>query len=92
MIAQDPDDNEARYLASAVKIWRDDYEGALEQLLEIVRRDDNFREQAGRNSLLAIFAILGEEDERVRRYRILLSRPCIKQVLKRRTAGFSPHT
>ncbi len=53
-------------------MWRDDYEGTLEQLLEIVRRDDSFCDQAGRNSLLAIFDILGEEDERVRRYRALL--------------------
>lgn len=55
-------------------MWRDDYEGAMEQLLEIARRDDRFRDQAGRNSLLAIFAILGEEDDRVRRYRALLQR------------------
>jgi putative thioredoxin len=51
---------------------QDDYAAAMEQLLEIVRRDHNFRDQAGRNGLLAIFSLLGEDDERVRRYRALL--------------------
>ena len=72
IVADDPADLEARYRLSAGKILRDDYEGAMEQLLEIVRRDRTFREQAGRNGLLAIFAILGENDERVLRYRALL--------------------
>ena len=72
IVADDPADLEARYRLSAGKILRDDYEGAMEQLLEIVRRDRTFRDQAGRNCLLAIFAILGENDERVLRYRALL--------------------
>ena len=72
IVADDPADLEARYRLSAGKILRADYEGAMEQLLEIVRRDRTFRDQAGRNCLLAIFAILGENDERVLRYRALL--------------------
>ena len=72
IVADDPADLEARYRLSAGKVLRDDYEGAMEQLLEIVRRDRTFRDQAGRNCLLAIFAILGENDERVLRYRALL--------------------
>ncbi|MEW6331568.1 MAG: tetratricopeptide repeat protein [Pseudomonadota bacterium] len=71
-IAGDPDDLEARYRLCAVRMTRDDYESAMEQLLEIARRDHDFREQAGRNGLLAIFRLLGEDDERVRRYRALL--------------------
>jgi putative thioredoxin len=51
---------------------QDDYTGAMEQLLEIVLRDHGFRDQAGRNGLFAIFSLLGEDDERVQRYRALL--------------------
>ena len=73
-VADDPADLEARFRLSAVKMLQDDYEGAMEQLLEIVRHDRNFRDQAGRHCLLAIFAILGENDERVLRYRSLLQK------------------
>jgi putative thioredoxin len=73
-IADEPENLEARYRLSALKMLRDDYEGAMEQLLEIVRRDAGFRDQAGRHCLLAIFAILGEHDERARRYRSLLQK------------------
>lgn len=71
-IADNPDDLEARYRLCAIKMTQDDYTAAMEQLLEIVRRDHGFRDQAGRNGLLAIFNLLGEDDERVRRYRALL--------------------
>lgn len=71
-IADNPDDLEARYRLCALRVTRDEYEAAMEQLLEIVRRNPAFREQAGRHGLLAIFAMLGEDDVRVRRYRPLL--------------------
>jgi putative thioredoxin len=71
-IADNPDDLEARYRLCAIKMTQDDYAAAMEQLLEIVRRDHGFRDQAGRNGLRAIFSLLGEDDERVRRYRALL--------------------
>lgn len=73
-IADNPDDLEARYRLCAIKMTQDDYTAAMEQLLEIVRRDRGFRDEAGRNGLLAIFNLLGEDDERVRRYRALLDR------------------
>jgi putative thioredoxin len=71
-IADNPDDLEARYRLCAIKMTQDDYAAAMEQLLEIVHRDHGFRDQAGRNGLRAIFSLLGEDDERVRRYRALL--------------------
>jgi len=71
-IADNPNDLEARYRLSARKLTQDDFEGAMDQLLEIIRRDDGFRDHAGRHGLLAIFAMLGEGDERVQRYRTLL--------------------
>jgi len=68
----DPDDLNARHQLAAVKVVRDDYDGAMAQLVEIARRDPSFRDGAGRNGLLAIFDMLGDGDARVARYRPLL--------------------
>jgi putative thioredoxin len=70
-ISGNPDDLESRYRLGAIKLTQNDYEGAMEQLLEIARRDNGFRDQIGRNGLLAIFDVLGD-DERVHHYRALL--------------------
>lgn len=63
---------EARYQLSALKLVEDDSEGAMEQLLEIMRRDRGFRDDVGRNGLLAIFGILSNKGPLVERYRSLL--------------------
>ena len=63
----------ARYQMSAISLLQNDYAGAMEQLLEIVRRDRAFREDVGRKGLLAIFNMLGNDHELVLRYRSLLS-------------------
>jgi len=73
-IAADPDDLEARYRLSAVMLTQDEYEMAMTQLLEIIRRDSAFQDHAGHDGLLAIFTLLGENDERVLRYRALLNK------------------
>lgn len=64
--------DEARYQLSALKLVEDDYEGAMEQLLEIMRRDRGFCDVVGRNGLLAIFGILSNNGPLVERYRSLL--------------------
>ena len=61
--------DEARYQLSALKLVEDDYEGAMGQLLEIMRRDRGFRDDVGRNGLLAIFGILSNKGPLVERYR-----------------------
>jgi len=71
-IAANPDNLEARYQLSAVHLMANDYDAALQQLLEITRRDRGIRHDAGRAGLHAVFEILGDDDERVRRYRALL--------------------
>jgi putative thioredoxin len=63
---------EASYQLSAVQLVANDYDAAMPQLLEIARRDRGFRHDAGRNGLLALFELLGDDDERVVRYRALL--------------------
>lgn len=72
-VAHDPADLDSRYQLAALKVVRDDYEGAIVQLLEILTRDPKYRNDAGRHSLLALFDMLGDDDERVKRYRPLLS-------------------
>lgn len=71
-IAADPANLEARYQLSALRLVASDYDSAMEQLLEIARRDRGFREDAGHRGLLALFELLGEADERVARYRALM--------------------
>ncbi|MFQ5754924.1 MAG: tetratricopeptide repeat protein [Acidiferrobacterales bacterium] len=56
-IEADGADLEARYQLSALTLVENDYEGAMEQLLEIMRRDRRFRDGVGRNGLLALFGI-----------------------------------
>lgn len=72
-ITHNPEDLEARYQLAAAKVVQDDYEGAMNQLLEIVRRDHAFRDNAARNGLLALFQMLGPDDARVRRYQSQLA-------------------
>lgn len=71
-IAADPGDLEARYRLAAVRLTADDYEGAMAQLIEIARRDLEFRDGAARDGLLAVFTLLGEQDARVQRVRAAL--------------------
>jgi len=71
-IAANPGNLEARYQLSAVQLVANDYDAAMQQLLEIAKRDPGFRHDAGRTGLLALFELLGEVDERVVRYRALL--------------------
>ncbi|MFL6712929.1 MAG: tetratricopeptide repeat protein [Sulfurifustis sp.] len=71
-VTLDPTNLDARYQLAATKVVQNDFEGAMQHLLEIARRNPSFRDNAGRNGLLALFHMLGEDDDRVRRYRPLL--------------------
>jgi len=68
-IEADPKDSEARYQLSAQYLSQGDYEPAMEQLLEIVRRDRGYQDDAGRKGLLRIFEMLGNSGELVSKYR-----------------------
>jgi putative thioredoxin len=68
-VDRSPHDLPARYRLAARKVMHDDYEGALEQLLEIMRQDRRFGEDAGRKGMLSVFEILGGKGELVNRYR-----------------------
>jgi putative thioredoxin len=63
-------------LANVLALGRD-YRAALEQLLEIVRRDRQWQDEAGRKTMLTLFNLLAaqpEYDDLVREYRLALSR------------------
>ena len=72
-VADDPQDLQARSQLGALLVAEQAYEEAMEQYLEIVRRDRAFEEDTGRTALLDVFKMLGDADERVRKYRRLLA-------------------
>jgi len=65
----DPKDSDARYRLAAHRLIRGDYEEALEQLLELMKRDRAYQDDVGRKGMLLIFTLLGECNELVMRYR-----------------------
>ena len=69
MMQADPADSAARRQLAARCVLAGDYEAALEQFMEILRRDPKFEDEAGRKGLIAIFEILGNEDPLVTTYR-----------------------
>ena len=69
----DPGDCEARYQLAARLIAEHSFEAALEQLLEVVRRDRTYGDDAARKAMLEVFALMGGEGPVVKRYRTSLS-------------------
>jgi putative thioredoxin len=70
----DPADLEARLALANLLAVQQDYAGALEHLMEIVRRDRAFGEDIGRKTMLQIFNLLGSDSELMRGFRGELSR------------------
>jgi len=57
------------YVSALQAIARQDWEPALEGLLDVVRRDRALDDDGARNACLALFNLLGEDSELTRRYR-----------------------
>jgi putative thioredoxin len=74
ILQTNPNDLEARYRLAARLALKGKYEDAMEEFLELVRRDRKFADDAGRKGLLTVFALLGNKDPRVSQYRTVLSR------------------
>jgi putative thioredoxin len=72
-IAANTRDSAARYELAAHLVLRQQYEAALDQLLEIVRTDRTFRDDAGRKAMVSIFNQLGGSGDIVKQYRTKLS-------------------
>jgi putative thioredoxin len=68
-IEHSPQDLDARLQLANLCASKQDYAQALEQLLEIVRRDRSFGDDIGRKTMLQVFGVLGNEDELVSEYR-----------------------
>ena len=62
-IADNPDNLDARYQFAAISLPQDNYESALQQLIEIIRRDRRYRNGAGMAGLKALFELLGKDNE-----------------------------
>ena len=68
-VRDDPADSKARYQLSAFLVQKGRYEDALQHLLEILRRDRSFGDDAGRKGMLAVFDLLGGKGALVSRFR-----------------------
>ena len=58
-LARDPDDHQARYDLALSLYKAGQAEGAIDELLELIRRDRNWNDEAARKQLLKVFDALG---------------------------------
>ena len=72
-IENDPRDCESRYRLGALHMGRGEYQAALDQFIEILHIDRAFRDDAGREGLLSVFEMLGNDHPLVGRYRARMS-------------------
>lgn len=72
-VAGNPADLEARLDLANALIARRNYEGALEHLLEIVRRDRTFGDDVGRKTMLSVFDLAAHRPDIVSAWRRKLS-------------------
>ncbi|MGC8535116.1 MAG: thioredoxin [Rhizomicrobium sp.] len=63
-LAADPNDHQARYDLALALDAAGDRQGAVEELLELTRRDRKWNDEAGRKQLLTLFEAMGAADPR----------------------------
>lgn len=68
-LQSNPRDSDARYRLAAYRVAEGDFEGALDQLLELLKKDRAYGEDAARKGMVMIFDLLGGDSELVTRYR-----------------------
>lgn len=68
-LAANPQDLEAMLQKSRRLSTQGDYENAMECLLQVMRSDRGFEDDAGRKGLLELFDLLGGEHPSVQKYR-----------------------
>lgn len=70
----DLDDVEARFQLSLLQALESDFEAALEGLLELVARFRDWNDAAIHKTIIDIFTLMGDDDQRIKQYRTRLAR------------------
>ena len=65
----DPGDKDALYLSAMRALEAGDHDTAIDRLLQLLMRDRHYGDDIARRTLLQIFDMLGDEDERVQQGR-----------------------
>jgi putative thioredoxin len=68
-IEADPGDSASRYALGSLLVTEERFLEALEEFLEIVRRDRTFNDDGARKAMLALFIIIGEDQDVTKTYR-----------------------
>jgi putative thioredoxin len=68
-LAADPNDHEARLALAGLFASQRRYASAMDELLQIVRREKNWREGEARRQLLALFTLAADDSQLVAEYR-----------------------
>lgn len=68
-LAADSNDLDARYGLAAALVGQGEYQPAMDTLLGIVRRNRRWRDDAGRQTLIQLFDLLGDDHPLTREYR-----------------------
>ncbi len=68
-IEADPNDVSSRYALASLLAAQNEYAEAMDQFLEVIRRDRQYQDDGARKAMLALFTTIGEEDPLTKAYR-----------------------
>ncbi|MFC1976346.1 thioredoxin [Chloroflexota bacterium] len=68
-IHTNPDDVASRYTLASLLVTQEKYKEALEEFLEVVRRNRQYNDDGARKAMLALFTTIGDDDPVTKEYR-----------------------